>query len=121
MSDTQSTPDPYEFQEKKSKKARTKTWFILGAGGLLGVGFIAVTAFGLRATEHEFLKREGELHLIVPDGERGVFGFKPFDRDHNREHFDGEDHGEGFDSPEHSQEHESGEHKEPNFDQGITD
>jgi hypothetical protein len=121
MTDSQNSQEPYEFQEKKSKKARTRTWLILGAGGLLGVVFIATTAFGLRGAEHELLKREGELHLIVPDGERGLFGFKPFDRDHNREHFEGEEHGEGSGSSEHDEHHEGGEHSEPNFDEGVTD
>lgn len=121
MSDTQIPQDPYEFQEKKSKKARTRTWLILGAGGLLGVAFIATTAFGLGGAEHEILKRDGDLHLIVPDGERGLFGFKPFDRDHNREHFDGEDHEEGAGSSEHDEDHERGEHEDPDFSEGVTD
>lgn len=121
MSDPKNPQDPYEFQDKKSKKARTKTWLILGAGGLLGATFIVTSAFGLRGAEHEILKRDGELHLIAPDGKPGAFGFKPFDRDHNREHFESDEHDEGFGSSEQHEELEKSEHQEPNFESGVTD
>lgn len=93
MSDTANTAEPYEFQNKNVKKAKTRTILILSIGGVLGLGVIAAGIFGI---QHE-LSEHGSLGPISIQNGDSKLELKPFDRDHNRTAFGGENHAPGSD------------------------
>ena len=86
MTDSENPEELYEFQAKNLKKARNRTFLIIGAGGVLGIAVLAASAFGINAwhesTEHQ---KDGTVQL---DNGKGKFELKPYDRNQNRGQFE---------------------------------
>lgn len=118
MAEENSTDELYQFEEKSNRKARNRTFIILGAGAALGAGAVAATAMGFAGPNQEvsILENHGEFSPGFgedhEDGDGHGFGDRP-----ERE---GEHDGE-YKSRLGGHDHEHGESFEPDFSEGVSD